>query len=483
MIDFENTLEINFNKWKEKPHIYEKINGEFVGITYGDFVEKTQNLARYLISHGLKHKSIIIFGDNSSEFMMADLAVLQYVGTSVCVSKEWKKSEIKEAIKFLDISCVLYGEEKKDIIEEVANECEGPLYISVREALNASEKLLASQLEQTDFEKCCKIVFSSGTTAEPKAVMLSKRNLFSGLDSLYRRCPFNEKDVDYLCLPLSHTYAGIYNFLYSMVFGFSIYLCSNNTVMAQEILEVNPTLFCGVPLIYKRFYEGYGKNIAKAFGTRIKYLFCGGALMNEDVRMVYKENGLNMMEAYALSETASTFAIQYPYDSDVKTVGTIAEDIDVKIINSDENGIGEVVVKGDNVFLGYVGNPELTKSSFTKDGFFKTGDLGYIKDDKINGGQKLYIAGRIKKTLIGENGENIEPAHIKKLICEKDNNINKVELYINKGRLCCYIYINNEYNKEDWDAFFEEINENLLSYERIRQYDIITDSNEKHWKQ
>lgn len=483
MIQLEKILRSNCEKWENKEHVFEKINGEYKGITYSNFIKQTRDLAGYLISKGLKQKNIMIYGNNSSKYMIADLAVLHYVGVSVCVSKEWNETELKQAIKLLDISCVIYGEDKKDIIMEVAQECSSPIYISLDEALDESAKCTYEVLEETDAESCCKIVFSSGTTSNPKAVMLSKKNIFAGLDSMFRRCPFNENDVDYLCLPLSHTYAGIYNFLYSMVFGFSIYLCSSNAVMGQEILEVNPTLFCGVPLIYKRFYEGYGNNIAKAFGNRIKYLFCGGALMDENIRRAYKDSGLNMMEAYALSETASTFAIQYPYDDDVETVGTIAEEIDVKIINADEQGIGEIVVKGDNVFLGYVGNEELTQSVFTTDGYFKTGDLGYLKADEKNGGHKLYIVGRIKKVLIGENGENIEPEHIEKLICEKEPGVNKAQLYIQNGKLCCHLYIGNELVEKDWDVFFEEVNSVVLSYEKIRQYDVILDSTEKRWKQ
>lgn len=490
MIQLEKTLEDNCQKWKQKEHIYEKVNGKYQGITYGDFLEQTRKLARYLISIGLKNKAILIYGNNSSRYMMADLAVLHYVGISVCVSKEWKETELKQAIELLHVGCVLYGEEKKEIIANIAEECPQLIFLSLEDAKTASINFTSTTLEETNSELCCKIVFSSGTTSAPKAVMLSKRNIFAGLGSLYRRCPFHEKDVDYLCLPLSHTYAGIYNFLYSLVFGFSIYLCSDNSVMGQEILEVNPTLFCGVPLIYKRFYESYGNDIAKAFGKRIKYLFCGGALMDERIRSVYKESGLNLMEAYALSETASTFAIQYPHDPDVKTVGTIAEDIEVKLIDIDEEGIGEVVVKGENVFLGYAENLELTKSVFTEDGYFKTGDLGFLKEDKKNGGQKLYITGRIKKILIGENGENIDPVHMENMICERDADIKRAQLYILNGKLCCHIYLKRLQNSQierrqekDWDVFFEELNAVVPAYERIRQYDIIVDSDARCWKQ
>ncbi len=480
MVQVEQILEQNYKKWKQKEHLYEKENGVYQPITYGDFWERTHGLAKYLISLGLKEKRILLYGENSIQYMIADFAILNYVGVSVCVSKEWKMTELQQAISFLGISCVIYGDEKKDIIEEIAKEYDSLTYLSMAmlKQIEKSREMCVPKQEN----QCCKIVFSSGTTSNPKAVMLSKKNLFAGVDSLYKRCPFQETDVDYLFLPLSHTYGGIYNFLYSLVFGFSVYLCSDISLIGQEILEVNPTLFCGVPVIYRKFYENYGSNIAQGFGKRIQYLFCGGAHFDENIRKAYKESGLNLMEAYALSETASTFAIQYPYDPDVCSVGTIAEDLDVKVIQKDANGIGEIVVKGDNVFLGYAENKALTESVFTEDGYFKTGDLGYIEADERNGGYKLYITGRIKSLLIGENGENIDPDYVEKVICEKNTNINKVLVYMQEGALGCHIYVKEELG-EDWVTFFEEVNEILPAYERIKQFDIVIDSVEKRMKQ
>ncbi len=476
---FQEILETNFQKWKDRDYIFEKKDGVYHATTYGDFLNKSHILAEYLLRKGLLGKSVMLYGNNSSKLMMADLAVLEYVGVSVWVSKEWLEPDIDAAVELLDIACIIYGEEKRECVEAVAGKHPELLCISTLEFDEIFQQGKYSLLpcKPRDWEECCKIVFSSGTTAAPKAVMLSKKNIFAGLEPLYQRCPFHEGDVDYLFLPLSHTYGGIYNFLYSLVFGFSIYLCSDIAGMAQEILEVNPTLFCGVPAIYRRFYEGYGSNIGKAFGNRIQYLFCGGANFDQEIRKAYKESGLNMMEAYALSETASTFAIQYPNDSDVECAGTVAENLDVKITES-----GEIVVKGDNVFLGYAKRPELTKASFTEDGYFKTGDLGYLKPDEVHGGQKLYITGRCKKQLIGENGEIVEPEHIEVLICRENANINKALLYVKDGRIGCHVYV-KESEDRNWDVFFERINSKLPGYERIRFYDVIVDSVEKRLKQ
>lgn len=479
MIDFEQCLLKNYGKWEDREYVYEKKNGCFQAVSYGEFLDNVRGFAGHLLTLGLFGKNIMVYGENSVNYMVADLAILQYVGVSVCVSKEWKAKEVLRAISLLDVSCVIYGSEKQEIMKEVEEVFPELLLIPMDSVFGfRSTKILEPRQEDV----CCKIVFSSGTASMPKAVMLSKRNLFAGLDSLYKRCPFHEEDVDYLFLPLSHTYAGIYNFLYSLVFGFRVYLCSGMKELAGELLEVNPTIFCGVPVIYRKLYEAYESKLAYAFGNRIKYLFCGGAHFAEDMRQAYKDCGLNMMEAYALSETASTFAIQYPYDPDVKTAGTVAEDIEVKVLNPDENGVGEILVKGDNVFLGYANDEALTAAVFTEDGFFKTGDLGYLLPDEEHGGIRLYITGRKKKVLIGENGENIEPTHIEKMICEKNVNINKALLYIQDGKVGCHIYLRVPENR-DWEVFFEEVNREVSGYERIKQYDVMVDSVENRLKQ
>ncbi len=485
-IDFEKVLETNKAKWQNRDYIFEKRNGVYEAVTYGAFVDRVRAFARYLSGQGHKGKPILIYGANSVNLMIADLAVLHYVGISVCVSKEWKYDDIYRAVKMLDIECVIYGEDKSEVIDALRETLPELEYISFIQVGEIAEAGVVSgtgePVAPQDSETCCKIIFSSGTTANPKAVMLCKRNIFAGVYSLLKRCPFNEADVDYLFLPLSHTYGGIYNFLYGLVTGFSIWLCSSVNDMAQEILEVNPTIFCGVPAIYRKFYDAYGEHIAKGFGTNIKYLFCGGACLDEDIRSAYKNSGLSLMDAYGLSETASTFSIQYPDDLDCKCVGTVAEDIEVVILNPDENGMGEIAVKGDNVFLGYAKDEELTKSLFTEDGFFRTGDVGYLLPDEDHGSHRLYLTGRIKKILLGENGENVDPTHIEKKICDRNKNINKALVYMQDNVLSCHVYL-LEAEERDWDIFFAELNETLPSYEKIRRFDISVDSVERRLKQ
>ncbi len=486
MINLREELQKNADRWKNKDYIYEKRDGKYQPISYGLFLEKSREIAGYLLGLGLLGKHIMLYGENSTELMMADLAVLEYVGVSAWVSKEWLASEVLGAVEFLGVSCIIYGAEKQSVVEVVKEKHPEIICISTRELRDFAGGMKSNtKLEMkpdTEWETCCKIVFSSGTTAEPKAVMLSKKNIFAGLEPLYRRCPFGEHDVDYLFLPLNHTYGGIYNFLYSLVLGFSIYLCSDIEKIGQELSEVQPTMFCGVPLIYKRLYQGYGENIKEVFGTRIRYLFCGGAPFGVEMRKAYRKYGLHIMEAYALSETSSTFSIQYPDDTDLQTVGTIAENLDVIIDRPDPEGCGEILVKGDNVFLGYAGNLEKTKQCFTADGYFRTGDRGYLREDELHGGNRLYLVGRIKKQLVLENGETVEPESIEKQIKMRDTNIKKVSLFLQEGRLGCKAYLREEEDR-NWDNFFSEINAALPRYEHIKHYDVILDSAERRWKE
>lgn len=490
MRNLEEILKQNYEKWHDREYLYEKEDGVYQTVTYGTFLNNVRNLALWLLGQGLSGKTVMIYGDNSIHLMTADLAVLHYVGISVCVSKDWGAADVLRAARQMDISCILYGGEKQGTINIVRKEMPNLVCICMSAFPEIFNRIpgedggegSAGGCVPRDEELCCKIVFSSGTTSMPKAVMLSKKNIFAGLDSLYRRCPFDESDVDYLFLPLSHTYGGIYNFLYSLVFGFRIYLCSDIGEMAQEIREVSPTIFCGVPVVYRRFYEQCGNQLFAAFGSRIRYLFCGGAYFDENIRRAYRDSGLNMMEAYGLSETASTFSIQYPGDEDTESVGTVAEELEVKILAPDERGVGEIAVRGDNVFLGYAGEPELTKSVFTEDGYFRTGDLGFLRTDERHGGFRLYLSGRMGRMLVGENGENVEPTHIETLISDRNTNIARAVVYLEEGRLACKIYLTNPEDR-DWEEFFAVINAELPACEQIRRWHIAADNGGERWKQ
>lgn len=469
MIYLKKIIKNNYEKFKNEPYIYEKKNDKFEPITYSKFIEHSLSIANDLKE--FKNKKIIIYSENSTKLMECDLAITFYVGTSIVVSKEWKYDDLYNAIKEENVKCLIYSNRYKEIVEKLKKQFDIKYICMDDIKYNFKKEYL--EMTPKPYEKLAKIVFSSGTTGRSKAVKLSLKNIFSGLNSLLRRCKFTESDSAYLFLPLNHTYAAVYNFLYSVIVGYKLYLATSTKNIGQELLETNPTIFCAVPLVYNNLLKAYGENVDKAFGKNIKYLFCGGAPLEKETRRIYKEKHLNLMQAYALSETASSFAIAYPYTDDLESVGQIFEDIDVKIVDKDKDGIGEIIVKGDNVFLGYT-DESLNKRVFDKNGYFHTGDLGYIKD------KKLFLKGRKKKMLLTSNGENIEASYIENKIKSLNKNIADVKAYIRNDKIAANIYITNQ---TDIDKTIKEYNENAPRYEKINEYFTFEDSIDTRLKQ
>lgn len=487
MIDFQTLLKTDYEKWKNKDYLFEKEDGKYTGIKFGHFIEYTAYLANYLIDIGLKDKKIIVFGKNSVKWMISDLAIMSYVGISVGVSKEYNLDDLINVIDFLEVDAIIYSNEKEDIIKKLRKERD-IVYISMEKdfdnIIDIGKRISKTKSSLFDFEnidrnKCIKVVFTSGTTSMPKAVMLSEKNIFAGWNSLKKRAPMDSLDICYLFLPLHHTYGGIYNFIYSLISGMKIYLSTGVNNIQEELQEVRPTVFCSVPLIYKNFYKSAKdtKDLPKFFGNNIKYLFCGGAYIEDEIRADYKNAGLDFLVAYALSETASSFAIEYSKSTNNNSVGKIFEDIKVKISEKDENGIGEIRVKGNNVFLGYMNNEMATKSAFDEEGYFKTGDLGYI--DKEN---NLYITGRIKNILLTSKGENIYPEEIKEKILNQNIMMTDVKLYIKQDCINADIYV-KQIEDINYDEIIKRVNTQLKRHEKIEKFKIVVDSIDKRLKQ
>lgn len=470
MISVKELIQNAYKKYGKQNFIFTKIEGKYEPITYGEFIEKSDALAHKLLDDGLVGKNIMIIGKNSVEYMMADLAITAYVGASVNTNPKLDLDSVERIVQKGDIAAIFYDVDLTDEIKQIKkSHPEITIYELQDTVTNLAMGHELFTLDEQDPDVCAKIIFTSGTTEAPKGVMLSLRNIFHGWEPLYARTHFgdNGTEVVYVFLPLSHTYCDIYNFLYSFFYGPEIYLCSDTDKIGQEILEVRPTAFCAVPIIYRRLYDFYGENIAQAFGDRIKYLYVGGAIFDKKLRKFYQEHGLSILEAYALTEVASSFAVDYPNPDDLESTGTIYENIDVKIVNPDENGIGDIVVKGDNVFMGYLNDPEKTAAAFTEDGYFITGDYGRVKD------HKLYVLGRRKDVLIGENGENVYPEEILQRLNRIDEVVAKIKGSVGEnGEIFYEVYASSD-NIERVEAVIAKYNESAMKKDKIVYYKIL----------
>ncbi|MCR5837404.1 MAG: AMP-binding protein [Lachnospiraceae bacterium] len=474
-------LRLDYERWKDNPYLFEPGENGYHTLSFGEFIEYVDHFARFLLDKGLANKNIGIYSPNSINWMIADIAIMNYVGLSVGFYKDWTYENVAYAIRKCDIEALLYAKESKEIIDRLRDDFSNITFISLESIFEQcgpkgdyieykDSKLFT--LTPKDENAPAKVVFTSGTTSFPKAVMLSLKNVFSGWKSLERRAPLNEGDVCYLFLPLNHTYGSIYNFIYSLVFGFKIYLAGSISDMAKEMMAVHPTVFSGVPLVFSKFYEGskaMGISLSTLLGGKMKYLFCGGAKLDSEIRDAYAKENLYMMNAYALSETASAFCIDYPRETDYESVGTLFEDIEAVVLNPNEEGYGELAAKGDNIFVGYYGDEESTKAAFSEDGYFLTGDIGCIKD------RKVYIKGRKDKKIILPSGEGVLASALEEEILSLHDSAKSVKAYLRDGLLTCDIYVdisNGDTLEKLWDELIRERNTQTIKYKHIQKFNI-----------
>ena len=464
----------NHERWKEHEYIFEKENGVFRAHTYGEFYEDVLNTASYLKEQGLVGKRIAIFGANSYAFMVADVAVMAFIGCSVMFAEQWTSKELLHIMQTVDVDAILYDSSKEEIFADFNTLNRDIRFISFTDLLKNKKRSELIPYPVND-EVCSRIVFSSGTTGVPKAVMLSQKNMFVNLENLLKRALMTEKDSAYLFLPLSNTYGGLCNFLYSLYTGMQIYLCSDKKRIVEELIEVKPTILSTVPIFLEKIYlakQQKGLSPSALLGGRTRIVFCGGTILEKHLREMMAEEGINLLNAYGLSETASIISIEYPNEQEDGFAGTVFENQQVRIDRPDENGVGEILVKGENIFIGYYGREDFYKSFFTEDGYFRTGDLGYLV------GNKLFFKGRKKRVIIGKNARNIYPEELETIILETVK-AEACKVFERNDKLCATIFMSEEAEAE---TLLNCINEKLPKYCHLTECEVVWNGMDRKWK-
>lgn len=469
----KNVLQFVYAKWNTKPYLYIK-NGKYYSFkTFGELVENSIYLARALVNKGLKDKNIMLYGENSFEWMYSDLAIMGFVGTSVGADKQWNASTICNELERCQISAIIYSNKNNQGIEKIKKLYPNLIYISMQDDLvnlieigkeiqEKEDKLF--DIEEMNEDRCSKIFFSSGTTALPKAIMQSQKNLLLGYNEFYKRIPLNEHDKDYLFLPLHHAYAEL-NFLYSLISGMSIYLCSDISNLFEDIKLINPTLISVVPKILKKIYESTNGNknmLCNFFGQNMKYLVNAGAPLPIEIKELYSNLGINIINFYGSSE----LLLASGGTSIDESIGKIYDNVDIKILSSNEDEYGEILIKSNSLFLGYYDDERLTKKVVDEQGYYHTNDIGYIKNNN------LYYVKRKDRIIVGENGEKINPEEIENLI-KKYNNFKKVLVYLKDNNIRALLYSDN---LDNCDEIINEVNEQLPNFKKIKEYNLLKTS-------
>ena len=434
----------------------------FREITYREALDTVNGLGTALIAHGLKGKRISVIGENCYQWATSYLAAVCGTGVVVPLDKELSAEELKQLIIEADVSAVLFAKKYEKMFSEMmasgdtglqmlvnfspADEC-GEGVFSWESLVEEGKKLVESgDRSFIDAEiyadEMSVLLFTSGTTGIAKGVMLSHRNICEDLMSAPTILNVNTWDIFFSVLPVHHTYECTCGFLMPLYKGASIAYCEGLKYIVKNLAEVQPTMILAVPLIFESLYNNIMKNvrkqgkeglvrkvlalnkvtkkvgldlnklllkdILKVFGGRMRVLISGGAAIDPAILQFFNDLGFISVQGYGLTECAPMAALnpdrhKYMRNS---SVGHLLPGMEVKIEDKNEDGIGEICVKGPNVMLGYYNMPEET-AKVIKDGWFHTGDLGYVDDEDF-----IYITGRKKNVIITANGKNVFPEEL-----------------------------------------------------------------------
>lgn len=479
-------------KWEKDDYIWERISDGWKSRTFGDFVRDVRKCAHWLLESGFCGRSIGIYGGNSYWWMVLDVSVMGHVGISFPIDAQYRLEELRNILSASELSLLVYSDDKEDIVRIIKTEFPQIRFCTMD---SLSEQFTGCS-ETDDFtdidpQKTVKVLYTSGTSARPKGVMLSQANMFSNWRTLYDRTPMTHEDSIYLVLPLNHVYAGVAAFLYTLVSGMRIYLGSfAPDVCLADFKALSPSVFICVPLLADRLWtlaagaesgsgtvpglgteteSGTGSmDIPNAFGGRMKYFYCGGTAIDPQLKKNYIAAGIPFIEAYGLSETSSVVALDVVGNYRDGSAGIVMENLEAFIHDPDENGVGELYIRSGSVMNGYYKMPKETEAVLDSDGFFHTGDLASLDEDR-----RLFLTGRKRPMLLTSNGKNVYPQEVEDLVCRHPL-IHRATLYVDQDRLYLKVwYTGDESLVRRW---LLEAREQLPKYMHYQEFECILDT-------
>ncbi len=443
--------------------------GKFRIITHKEFRNQINALGTALIQMGLKDKRIAVISENRYEWELSYLSVVTGVGVVVPLDKALPDNELESLILRSDVEAVFYSKKYDNIMNELREKKNTNLkcFISMdleentngvysqKKLVEKGKKLIEDGNKQfinakIDNAKMGIMLFTSGTTAVSKAVMLSHKNLVTNVMDIQKAFnTLNENERFLSFLPLHHVFECTVGFLFPMSIGACICFCDGVKHMAENIKEFKITAMISVPAVFDIIYKKVMRTIEKkgklpmvqkgikisqlllkvkidlrgkifkeiheSLGEDLKLIVTGGAALDPETEKGFSELGFNLVQGYGLTETSPVIAAETPKNRKLGSIGKKFESVEVKIDNPNEEGIGELMAKGNSIMLGYYQNEEATKSALEADGWFHTGDLAKIDKEGY-----IFISGRKKSVIVLNNGKNVFPEEIETLL-------NKVE--------------------------------------------------------
>ena len=529
--DLKDMLNKTGKLYADRPAYKIKVEeGKYQTYTHKEVRDMINNLGTALINLGLKGKRIAVIGENRYEWEIAYLSIVCGTGIVVPLDKSLPANELELLIERSDVEAIFYTKKYSDIIQNIKfseknklkhlismdndENCEG-IY-SQKELIREGKKLieegnnefLNAKINPKEMEI---MLFTSGTTSKSKVVTLSHENICTNLMDIGSVLDVTQDDVFLSILPIHHVFECTVGFLFSLYKGAETVFCDGLRHIVENLNEYHVTVMACVPGIYERIFMMIRKKLEKQgkleeileneekyknssmqkkkevfkeihdmLGGKIKLLISGAAALDKTIEEKYRLLGLNLVQGYGLTETSPVVAVGTNKNYKLGSIGKTVPSVEAKLVDVNDDGIGELVVRGSSVMLGYYENEKVNKKSL-QDGWFYTGDLAKIDEEGY-----IFICGRKKSVIVLKNGKNIFPE-------EMENLVNKIE-GIKESFIFGKIQSNDENNikinvkivfdrdvmkdvykvEEDEDIYkvlskkIKEVNQTMPSYKAIR---------------
>ena len=477
-------------------------------VSFENFSADVTALGEYILSLGYKDGArIALLGENSYNWVVAYFAVINSGNVVVPIDKELKANEIYRLINDSDSKMIIHSTSKNLCIEKMKDLgtvtekfltmddefdsaiCEGKKLIDSGSSMYSDVKI--------DREKMCALIYTSGTTGVPKGVMLSNKNLATNAYTAMS-CMIIP-DVTVALLPLNHTFGIMASIICQLWMGHTVFINSGLKTVLQDIQDAKPGHISVVPLyienFYKKIWQGIEKqgktklvktmisvsnalrkigidlrrvlfkSIINNFGGNLEMLISGGAPISEVYMKGFDDIGVTIINGYGITECSPIVALNRNNNIKYGTVGNPLRNTEIKIQDPDENGEGEIWVKGDIVMMGYYHN-EAETARVLKDGWFNTEDIGEFENNFLS------ITGRKKNIIILDNGKNVYPEEIETMLSFIDN-VGEVVVYQEDNVIVAEIYSDAEGDKAaiqaQIKADIKKVNSQLAVYKQINR--------------
>jgi len=529
IIDFFN---FNVDKFSDNTFLWEKRDSVFEPLTYAQTKEHTFELASGLLNLGVcKNDKIALLAEGCNKWIISELAILHLGAVNVPLSiKLEESSDLLFRLKHSDSTFIIVSGTQLRKIRAIIDDL--PQIKAVIVFDNPEPKLEGREISfnkvmtdgrnsldknRTKIEKIAaevapddlaNISYTSGTTADPKGIMLSHRNYTANVEQAVTLMQIESKDSNLIIIPLDHCFGHVAGFYSFMFFGANVATVQRGKTPAEilknipkNIKEFRPTVIMSVPALAKNFKknieanikekgeftvklfnsalktaykfnrEGYNKRknpftkillkiydkilfskVREAFGGQLKFFIGGGALLDIELQRFFYAIGIPMLQGYGLSEATPIISSNSLARHKLGSSGFLVENLELKICDSNGNELplgekGEIVVRGENVMLGYWKNEKATAETI-KNGWLYTGDMGYMDKDGF-----LYVVGRFKSLLIASDGEKYSPEGIEESLCDCSPYIEQVLLYNNQSPYTSALLV---LNKEQLKNYVEK---------------------------